>query len=158
MPRRSYTFGSAKSLPSYPMDRNRRRSSERDSSASPERRLSPGPSSSVDVMGTLIEKSYSAGSSLNKWVKAGVSVALSSLICTWLLSCRSAPPSRPSRPPPPRAKSLPKAASLTTYKSQRDREPEQSRPHSKSTAEGQSTRLTRPLSPQRGLFISVCML
>jgi hypothetical protein len=77
MPRRSYTFGSAKSLPSYPMNRSRKSSSERETGASPERQLSPGPSSperqlspgpssGVDVMGTLIEKSHSAGSSLNK--------------------------------------------------------------------------------------------
>lgn len=77
-----------------------------------------------------------------------------------LLIYRSALPSRPSRPPAPRAKSLPKSASLTAYKTQQDREPEQNRAHSKSsTAEDQATPLTRPnLSPQRGLYISVCII
>lgn len=76
-----------------------------------------------------------------------------------LLIYRSALPLRPSRPPPPKAKTLPKDASLTAYKTQQDREPEQNRAHSKSTAEGQATRQTRPsLSPQRGLYISVCII
>ena len=76
-----------------------------------------------------------------------------------LLIYRSALPSRPSRPPPPRAKSLPKSASLTAYKTQQDREPEQNRAHSKTTAEDQATPLTRPsLSPQRGLYILVCII
>ena len=74
VPRRSYTFGSAKSLPSYPMHHGRRLSFERETSASPERQISPGPLGSVEIMRTVEEKSHATDSALNKWVEAVESV------------------------------------------------------------------------------------